>query len=155
MRVENVDILDDRDPVILIQRYVLPSRTYQVIRKPTSPTERFSLSPGVEVDPDAMWGVHILLETPTKPESGVSEVFATIDVEENNPPVTEADDLEDSDVHGLIVRDAETGKFRAEAVYVSQGEIFSAIATDTIDEAIRQAVQALDEWLAANPNEEP
>lgn len=47
MRVENVDVLDDRDPHVLVQRYFLPKRVYQVLRKPVSPDEQFTVSEGV------------------------------------------------------------------------------------------------------------
>ncbi len=55
--VINVDILDDEEPHVLVQQYVFPDQTFQVFRKPTSPDEKFALSPGEEIDPDLYWTV--------------------------------------------------------------------------------------------------
>jgi hypothetical protein len=55
-RIRNIDILDDRGPMILVQEYVFDDRTLPVFRKPAEEDQDgFSLSPGVEVDRTAYW----------------------------------------------------------------------------------------------------
>src|SRR5690348_5562005 len=60
-QILNVDILDDKEPHVLVQKYIYPDRTFQVFRKPTSPDERFEVSRGVEIDPDMYWHVPFTL----------------------------------------------------------------------------------------------
>ncbi len=84
--VINVDILDDEEPHVLVQQYVFPDQTFQVFRKPTSPDEKFTLSPGEVIDPDLYWIVARTLFMTGEELDGISELFALVYLDEENPP---------------------------------------------------------------------
>src|SRR5258707_13504890 len=84
--VINVDILDDEEPHVLVQQYVFPDQTFQVFRKPTSPDEKFTLSPGEVIDPDLYWIVARTLVMTDEELDGMSELLALVYLDEENPP---------------------------------------------------------------------
>src|SRR5260370_26862031 len=95
--VINVDILDDEEPHVLVQQYVFPDQTFQVFRKPTSPDEKFALSPGEEIDPDLYWTVARTLFETGEELDGMPELFALVYLDDENPPVYDKTQLGDGE----------------------------------------------------------
>jgi hypothetical protein len=80
-KVVNVNVLEERDPQFLVQRYHSPGQVYQGIRKPTDHEKRFHVSPGVTLDRAWSWPVSIRMDSDEE-----DEVFALIYRDEENLP---------------------------------------------------------------------
>jgi hypothetical protein len=143
VRIINQDILDDDESPLLVQRYIYPSRIYQVIRKPTSPNEQFEVSEGIEIDPDLFWAVNRILSDDSDEE--FPEVFAQIFLDEENPPTYDPDDLPDAEPYAYI--EYEAGLFHGRLTY--QGyEAVDEVSTTTLQEAIDQVLAILDPLIS-------
>lgn len=148
-QILNVDILDDKEPHILVQKYIYPDRTFQVFRKSTSPDEQFAVSPGIEIDSDLIWPVSILLlESADDLDEDLDEFFATVYLDEDNPPTYDANDLPQAEEYLNISYDSETQLYHCESPYTGY-ETLDSITAPTLDEAIAHGIDELHTILAA------
>lgn len=152
-QIINADILDGREPHLLVQRYSYPDHVYLVIRRPTDPDEEFAVSPGVEIDYDVVYTVSILLSEANEEDfedEDFTEVFAIIYADEENQPVYAGEETADADPWLGITYDRNTLSYGAE-VWETSDEVDVSILTPAIEEisaprldmAILQAVEAL------------
>lgn len=149
-QIVNVDILDDKEPVILVQKYVYPDRTFQVFRKPTVEweEEEFVVSPGVTIDRDLYWGITFtLFETTTELGEDFWEIYALVYRDEENPPFRKGEKMPGAQECVAVIYDPETGTYGYEACLPAYDEVESVTAT-TLDEAIALGVDKLHEILA-------
>lgn len=152
-QILNVDILDDKQPHVLVQKYVYPDRTFQVFRKPTNSDEQFAVSPGIEIDRDIFWGVPIYFATGDEDDDDdLSEVFAAVYLDEENPPAYDREQLTQSDPYVNVVYDRDEGCFRGESTLIGYDEI-DTVAAPTLSEAIDEVVSALYQALARRADE--
>jgi hypothetical protein len=149
MQIVNVDLLNDDEPHILVQRYDTGRRVFQVFRKPASPEEHFAVSPGIVVDDDLYWSFSSFLNDPPEGDEHLPEVFASIYLDEENPPSHDLDEVLQTagEEWSNIVRDAESGEFSAEAVLDIQGASLNGIRGPSIDDVIVRTVERLDAWF--------
>ena len=145
--VINVDILDDEEPHVLVQQYVFPDQTFQVFRKPTSPDEKFALSPGEEIDPDLYWTVARTLFETGEELDGMPELFALVYLDDENPPVYDKTQLGDGEPIMAVAYDAEAKCYRCEAC-TDDYDAVDDISAPTLDKAIRRGLQKLYDILA-------
>lgn len=150
IRVVNIDILDDVQPKVLVQRYFTPKRSYQVFRIPTQPEEYFLLTDGVKVDPNLYWAYSAALGETPDPEENLLPVFAVIYLDEENPPSYNVDDLPEVEAYANITYDADAGLYRAEATDEANDRL-DLIAAPAIDEVILRTVEELDRILNRRP----
>lgn len=153
-QILNVDILDDKQPFVFVQKYIYPDRTFQVFRKSTSPDEEFELSPGVEIDPDLFWGVGVILfNTPDELDDDMDELFALVYLDEENPPLYDPELQNQVDPHVMVAYSAGERRYYCEPTIVDYDGI-EDISAPTLDEAITRAVDGLHTALAlAGSNE--
>jgi hypothetical protein len=149
MHIVNVDLLDDDEPHILVQRYDTGKRVFQVFRKPTSPDEQFAVSPGISIDADLYWSFSSFLNDPPEADEDVPEIFASVYLDEENPPSHDLDEVLTSagEEWANIVLNAGTDNFAAEAVLDIQGDALKGITGTSIDDVILQTVERLDAWF--------
>ena len=157
-RVVNVDILDDRDPIILVQQYIFDDRTLLVFRKPTDEDGgMFTLSPGVEIDRSLNWGVDRILDDTAEdlasdsedPEDSLSEVFALIYRAEDNPPwhTGEPSRQPVPIPYAYIVYDSKSAVYRCETAVRGYAEL-DTIAEPSFKATLYFAIDALHHTLA-------
>ncbi len=125
-RIRNVDILDDRDPLILVQEFVFDDRTLLVFRKPTEEDQgEFFLSPGVEVDRSASWVFDATLmdtaEDIGDPE--ILEQFALIYRREDVAPTHNPTDRSRVYPYAAVVYDPEADLYRVEDYQLDSDEL--------------------------------
>lgn len=173
-QILNVDILDDKEPHILVQKYIFPDRTFQVFRKPTSPDERFEVSPGIKIDPDLYWHVPFTLTmTPDdlnytdddfddadagsdadagdedEDDDALHELFAVVCLDEENPPTYDPDESSDDGMEYLnIAYDPQAQLYCCEPALVAH-ERLERITATTLDEALALGIDTLRTLLAA------
>jgi hypothetical protein len=147
--VLNVDISDDKEPILYIQRYVYPHRTYQVIRKIWEEQTEGPFIP----DPayaDKYWSVNLTLTTEFDPEEDeeLLEVFALIYLDEENPPRDEDSDHQTNkaEPHLNITYDPENKLYRCEPT-LTQYESLEVIAEPSLRAAIDRSVEGLESIL--------
>jgi hypothetical protein len=142
-QILNVDILDDKKPVVLVQRYIYPDISFQVFRKPTRPDEVFSVSPGVIIDRDLFWRVSVTLsQTADELDDDMLEIFALVYFDEDNPPVYDSAVPSEANEQLAITYDPLTARYMCEECYVSY-EGIDQISAATLDEAIALGVDKL------------
>lgn len=148
-QILSVDILDDKEPNVLVQKYVYPDRTFQVFRKPTSADEEFVLSPGIEIDPDLYWRVSMFLFDSANDlaEDGILELFAVVYLDDENPPTHDTEAQSEGQELLNIAFDPDDGLYHCEPTLLAH-ERLGGIATSTLDEAITLAVDGLHAILA-------
>ena len=143
IRIINQDILTDKEPPLLVQRYFYPSRVYQVIRKPTSPDEQFEVSEGIEIDPNLFWVVNGILFDESDEE--FPKVFAQIFLDEESPPIYDPDDLPDVDPYAYI--EYEAGLYHGRSTYQGYDAV-DEVSAPTLQEAIDQVLTVLDPLIS-------
>lgn len=154
-QILSVDILDDTEPLVLVQKYIYPDMTFQVFRKPTSPDEVFELSPGVEIDPDLFWSVgRILFETADELDDDMNELFALVYLDEENPPTYDVDKAPDVDPHVCIAYDANKEQYYCEPTLIVDDNEMEDINSPSLDEVVTRAVDALHTGLAQTSSKE-
>ncbi len=148
-QILNVDILNDKEPNVFVQKYVYPDRTFLVFRKPTSPDEEFELSSGVEIDLDLYWYVTItLFETADDLDDDLLEIFAVMYLDEENAPTYDPDEHSQAQEYLNIIFDPGDQRFHCEATMLAH-ERLDSISAPTLDEAIALAVDEFHILLAA------
>lgn len=152
-RIVNVDILDDSEPLIFVQRYEFPDRAFQIFRKPESPDEPFHLSAAVTIDRELLWGVSpILFDTPSDNDQAsgdeMPEVFALIYLDEENPPSHDPNQIHENgaDPCVAIVYDAKADTYRCEAYSEGLKEVES-FATPSLEAEIQMVACAVHDLL--------
>jgi hypothetical protein len=153
--IVNVDVLDDREPTVLVQKDIYPDRTFQVFRKPTDEDEEFTVSPGVIVDRALFWGIgRPLFDTPDDlallkddDEDDLLEVFALVYLDEDSPPVHKGEEPPDSNEQVAVMFDPEAGTYVCENCFEDY-EGIDDITAPTLDEAIALGVDRLHTILA-------
>ena len=152
VRIVNEDILDEKEPIIYVQRYFTPHMVYQVFRKPVSKDEVFIVSEGAE---QRLWCVSSVFidPEPYNPDEydDLPEIFALIYLDEENPPVDFPDECEETDPCVSIVYDLETHLYRCEATFVAY-EAVDTISAPALQEAIDKGIATLDELLSKANN---
>lgn len=148
-QILNVDILDDKEPHVFVQKYIYPDRTFQVFRKPTSPDDEFVLSPGTEIDPDLYWHVSFtLFDTAADLEDDdILELFAVVYLDEENPPTYDLDEHGQAQEYLNISFDPDDQLYHCEATLLAH-ERLNSIAAPTLDETIALAVDEFHTMLA-------
>lgn len=148
-QILNVDILDDKEPHILVQKYIYPDRTFQVFRKPTSSNEQFEVSPGIEIDRDLYWPISILLfETADELDEDMYEFFATVYLDEDNLPGYDPEHLPSAQEYLNISYDPESQLYCCEPPLAGY-ETLEGISAPTLDEALARGIDELHAILAA------
>jgi hypothetical protein len=130
-RVVNVAVLDEKEPLLLVQRYYLPERVYQIVRKQTSQDEHFSVSGGVEIDRALRWSRSMLVDDDA-PEEPLAAVFV---------------DLESARPFALIAYDPDARLYYCDPAIRPQHGPLVAITSRNIDAAIARTVVELDTLL--------
>jgi len=148
-RILNVDILDDKEPTVYVQKHIYSDRTFQVFRKSTGPDERFELSPGIKIDPDLFWDVSIILfDTADEfEEDDLREIFAVVYSDEDNPPRYDPEAHNQAEPYLSIAYDPNVQRYCCEPATMDFDDLES-IAAPTLDEAIACAVDGLYAALA-------
>lgn len=135
VRVLNVDVLDDREPYLLVQRHFHTNYVYQVIRKPSYSDEVLAVSPGVEIDRSLFWGTSIVMED--------EDVLAIIYYDDTHPPVRDPEQIPDTDPIAMIVLDDEDGLYHCEPTLVGY-EALEEIIGSSVDDVVMRALDTLD-----------
>ncbi len=155
-QVVNVDILDDRDPIILVQQYIFDDRTLLVFRKPTDEDGgMFTLSPGVEIDRSLNWGIDTILEDTSEdlmsdeeePDESLLEVVAVIYRAEDNPPWHADDPAPNAMPYAYIVYNPKTANYCCQGTFQGYDEL-DTIAEPSFKATLYFAVDALHDALA-------
>ena len=156
----NEDISDDKEPVLYIQRYKYPNRVYQVIRKTYDEGSEGKFIPN-PIYQTKYWSVHFtLLEEyhfdPDEPD--VTEVFAIIYRDEDNPPIDDPEGEREIGDPCLLITYSHSNKiYLCEYTgiygddienYSEQDEkAFGEIAEPTLQTAIKKGVRLLDQLI--------
>ncbi len=149
VKIVNEDILDEKEPVIYVQRYFYPHRTYQVFRKPTSTAETFIISEEAE---SRQWCLSPFLTDPEpyNPDDydGLPEIFAMIYLDEENPPVDDPEECHNRNTEQYfnVVYEPEEQLYSCEAVLI-EFDALDDITTSTLQEAIDQGIATLDKLI--------
>ncbi len=148
IEIVNEDIMNGA-PVVYVQRYVAPQCTYRVFRKPVSPDEAFEVSPGVVVDPASMYKVGDWLLYEDNVGDGLSEVFASVYVAEDVPPINNWGEHEGATPYANIVHESARRIYRGEQT--REGfEVVETIEAETVDEVLLRVVEVIDPLVAAD-----
>lgn len=148
-QIINVDILDDNEPLLLVQQFVFDDRTLLVIRKPTEEDGGdFHLSPGITLNRQQYWTVdRTLFETAEELGDESLEQFALIYRAEDNQPVSGPTHLSGAMPYASIVYDPEADVYRAEPVYKGYDEL-GEIGYGSFEATLQLAIHKLHELLA-------
>lgn len=143
-QILNVDILDDKEPFVFVQKYVYPDQTFQVFRKSTRPDEEFEISPDIEIDSNLYWHVIFTLFDTAEDLEGddLLEIFAVVYLDEENPPTYDPDEPGQGQEYLNITFDPVDQLYHCEAT-MSAHERLDSITAPTLDEAL---VRAIDEF---------
>jgi DNA polymerase III epsilon subunit-like protein len=158
--IENVDISDDEDPILYIQRYKYPKRTYRVIRKEWDEEVEGEFIP----DPDyseSYWSVDILLLAEYDSEDESTEIFASIDRDEEHPPLDDPEEVksQNNDACFHVVYDPEDQRYKCEVTGIYGDDVeganvneqdeqaYDLIAEPTLQAAINLGVALLDNLI--------
>jgi hypothetical protein len=149
--VECVDILDDREPNLLVQLWHYPSRTYQVIRKRAQGEPPFGISQGVEVDESLSWRVPVYFVTGDEDDDDeLGEVYAVVYDHEKSLPFDMHKVPEDHlDPLANVVFDQKTQRFYGEFVLNEASEV-GDVSDPSLGDAIVYVLDALEDTLTAN-----
>lgn len=146
MKVENVDILDDRTPKLLVQLYHYPTRTYQVIRMRSSGEPPFKLSPGVKIDESLVWGVPIYFANGEDEDDDdkLPEVFAVVFLHDEHPPAHSLKELADVEPLANVAYDDKAEHFIGEGIFISDSDEIDKVSEPTLSQAILKVLDALE-----------
>ena len=117
-KIVNVDISDDKEPTLYIQRYIYPERTYQVIRKSwdEKTEDPFIPDPAYE---EKYWHAHTFLLSEYDPdEEDLLEVFTLIYLDSENPPTDDPNEGNNAEPYLNIVYDPDAHVYRCEPTFI-------------------------------------
>jgi hypothetical protein len=162
--VANVDISDDEEPILYIQRYMYPKRVYQVIRKEWDEDTEGEFEQKPEYDTKS-WTVTSYLLHEYDPEDEATYVFAVVYRDEENPPTNSPE--ERSKGQGIdpcfnVIYDPDDECYKCEpsgdygedvtSVNEQDEEAFEQIAAPTLRAAIDQGIAFLDRLIDNSVN---
>lgn len=146
MRVENIDLLNEYDPPVLVQRYYLSDHAYQVFRKPTEPDdEEFMLLTHDVEGTDEPWSVSSWL---TDPDPEELEIFAHVYWDRGGLPGNEGEE----DDYLFIEYDPEDRLYH---VHIAEGphDTVEGLTGTTLTGTVARAVAEWDKSLRAHAME--
>ena len=158
--VENVDITDDKEPYLYIQRYKYPKRTYRVVRKEWDEDVEGEFIPNPDYS-ESYWWIDFLLLAEYDPEDEFTEIFASVDRDEEHPPSDECGGVksQNSDACFHVVYDPDDKRYKCEVtgnygndienvdVDEQDEQAFEQIAEQTLQAAINRGVALLDNLI--------
>ena len=156
--IENVDISDNEEPVLYIQRYKYPKRTYRVVRKAWDADTEGEFIPDPAYS-ESYWHINILLLEELDPEDGFTEIFALVDRDEEHSPLDDPEDVksQNSDPCFHVVYDPEDQRYKCEVTGIYGDDVeevneqdeqaFEQVAEPTLKAAIDRGVALLDNLI--------
>jgi hypothetical protein len=150
-RPVNVAVLAEKEPNLLIQRYYVGERVYQVVRKQTSPHEHFSVPGGVEItlsasleiDRELRWWRRLTAVNTDAKHDPLAAVF----VDEFSQPLNADAYTVEGHPYALIAHDLDAGVYCCEPALKPHHGSLADIRSPNLDAAIRRTVVELDALL--------
>lgn len=152
MRIVIVDVLDDKDPPILVQRFFFDDRALLVFRKPTGLDEEqtdWELAQRMTVDERVYWAMDRTFLDTAEDLAGtdVLEQFALLYRDEDVQPSYDPNYRNDASPYASIVYSPAEGLYRCEPCFVGYDSL-EEIATESFKAALYFAAEALHDLLA-------